>query len=169
MTFQPSVQQYGIAALCEDGQYRWAAGEEQADGSAIIKVFTGGTPELSDNGAVPVEMEGTYTDYESEIPDVDGGSPVSVFSVAADGRTQAIKRVVAEFGTADGSNTLEVVVVRTVGVATRTFTLYALADPLKTDFFVEGHTLIRPGEEVRIQYAGPMGNDLWVCITTQDV
>jgi hypothetical protein len=154
------------------GVYRFLKCIEDPDNPAvgILQVFSGGVPELNpDTGAMAVEMEGSYTDHELEVADVSGGSPWTAFSIASDGRTVAIKRVVAQFQTAHVNNVFRVTVDRTVGNSTRTFTLYELSDTTKKNFFIEGHTLIRPDETVKVVYAGEATMDLWACITVMDV
>lgn len=164
-----SDQDSAVAGVTEAGQYRWLKCVDDPSGAGVLQTFQNGVPELSDNGASPVEFRGTYTDYESEVTDISSGSPKTALAVPDGQRAKAIKRVVAEFQTADPTNVFKVYVERTVGASTRAFTLFSLADTGKTDFFVEGHALVMPGETVKVEYDGPVGNDLWFVVTFLDV
>ena len=147
------------------GSWRYASMIDDPDnpGAGIIKVFSSEPPEVnSDTGAMAVEIKGSYDDYEDEITDAEPGGTDLLFSVGVNGRSKAIKRVLAEFDATDATNAFRVVLERTIGAATVQFTLFALNDPTNhTDFYVESHTVVGPGDTVKVIYdSGTVGRKL---------
>lgn len=161
-----------IAGVTSAGAAKWLQCVLADDGSntGVLRVFQGDTPEISGEGALPVEIKGDYTDYDHKIEDLQSGSPLLIFSIGGGGRTKSIVRVLAQFETLDAGNQFELQIRRTIGGDVRDIIAIAASDPVnKKNFSYEGGKKVRPGESVYLVYNGAAAADLWLTVTTEEV